>query len=132
MRAEIERSLELAGERSPDITPLVYAKLFARHPEMEALFIRDKNGQVRGEMLARLIEAILDFLNGDHYATNFLKCEIVTHEGYGVPPDVFPKFIEALATTVQELAGEAWTPATSESWTVLLARLTPPQANPAG
>jgi hemoglobin-like flavoprotein len=131
MRAEIERSLELAGERSPDITPLVYEKLFARHPEMEALFIRDRNGAVRGEMLARLIEAILDFLDGDSYATNFLKCEIVTHEGYGVPPDVFPKFIEALVTTVQELSGEAWTPVTEESWTALLREITPPQPQPA-
>ncbi|HEY1708238.1 MAG TPA: globin [Rhizomicrobium sp.] len=128
MRAEIERSLELAGERSPDITPLVYEKLFARFPEMEALFIRDRNGAVRGEMLARLIEAILDFLDGDTYATNFLRCEIVTHEGYGVPPDVFPKFIEALVTTVRDLSASDWTPVTEDSWNTLLARLTPTQS----
>jgi hemoglobin-like flavoprotein len=52
---EIERSFEIAAERAGDITPLVYQRLFAQHPEMEALFVRDTTGAVRGEMLAAAI-----------------------------------------------------------------------------
>lgn len=124
--AAITKSLELAAEAAGDITPLVYQRLFAQFPEMEPLFVRDTTGIVRGEMLARLIETIFDFLDGDHYATNLIRTEIVTHEGYGVPPDVFPKFIEALATTVQASAGAGWTVEMNENWMALLAALKVP------
>ena len=53
----IEASLELAAERCEDLTPLVYERLFREHPEMEALFWRDTNHAVKGEMLARVFEA---------------------------------------------------------------------------
>src|SRR4029078_6630799 len=86
----IETSLELAAERFGDITPQVYERLFARFPEMQPLFVRDTPGLARGEMLSRAIELIFDFLGPDHYATNFVRAEVVTHEGYGVPPEVFP------------------------------------------
>ena len=80
-------ALERAGEVGGDITPLVYARLFAAHPEMEALFVRDTDGSVRGEMLMRVFEAILDFIDRRAYAALMIQCEVVTHEGYGVPPE---------------------------------------------
>ena len=60
--ALVVASLELAAERAGDLTPLVYTRLFAEQPQMEALFWRDKTGQIKGEMLARVFEAILDFV----------------------------------------------------------------------
>jgi len=51
----IIRSFELAAERSSDLTPLVYARLFRDQPEMEALFVRDKDNSIKGEMLAGVI-----------------------------------------------------------------------------
>jgi hemoglobin-like flavoprotein len=121
---EIEKSLELAGERHGDITREVYARLYARYPEMEPLFVRDTTFAARGEMLARTIDLIFDLLDRDNYASNFVRAEVVTHEGYGVPRDVFPKFFEALVTTLRDLLGPDWSPATGESWNVLLDRLT--------
>ena len=56
------RSLEIAAERGGDLTPRVYERLFAREPAMRALFWRDGNGAIKGEMLARVFEAILDFI----------------------------------------------------------------------
>jgi len=112
----IARSLELAAERGGDITPLVYRNLFARFPEMEALFIRDTTGAVRGEMLARTIETIFNYLEGDTYATNLLRSEIMNHEGYGVPPDTFATFYEVLAATVADLAGPDWSPEMAAAW----------------
>jgi hemoglobin-like flavoprotein len=124
--AAIEASLEIAAERAGDIAPMVYERLFTEHPEMEALFVRDTNGAVRGEMLARLINAIFDYLGSNHYATNFIGTEIVTHEGYGVPRDVFPKFIEAVSATVQASCGSAWTNDMDAGWRDLLRGLTAP------
>jgi hemoglobin-like flavoprotein len=121
--AAIIESLELAGERGGDLTPLVYARLFADHPDMEALFVRDTNGAVKGEMLMRVIEAILDFIGGRTYASHLIQCEVVTHDGYGVPPKVFAVFFGTVAATVREVVGEAWSSEMAAAWRQLLADL---------
>jgi hemoglobin-like flavoprotein len=116
----IERTLEIAAEREPDLTPRVYARLFAAHPEMEALFVRDTNGAVRGEMLARVFEMILDFIDRRAYAAQMIQCEVVTHEGYGVPPDVFGIFFGVVADALREVLGPDWTPAVETAWRAML------------
>jgi hemoglobin-like flavoprotein len=119
----IERSLALAGERAGDITPQVYEKLFARHPDMLALFVRDKTGSVRGEMLARTIDVILDFAQANSYGENFVRCEVVTHEGYGVPREVFPNFFTAITEVLRDVLGTDWSPSMEREWAALLSRL---------
>ena len=119
----IETSLELAAERGGDLTAPVYRRLFAEHPEMEALFCRDHNDAVKGEMLARVFEAILDFAGERRYAAQLIQCEVVTHDGYGVPPDVFRVFFGTVAATLREVLGAAWTPAIDAAWTRLLTEL---------
>jgi len=124
MRAAlIEQTLELAAERCPDLTPLVYERLFAREPQMLALFWRDTNGAIKGEMLARVFEAILDFVGARLYAHHLIQCEVVTHAGYDVPPDVFATFFGLVGEVVREAAGTDWTPAMESAWDRLLADL---------
>jgi hemoglobin-like flavoprotein len=124
MRAAlIEQSLELAAERCADLTPLVYARLFREQPQMEALFWRDKNGAIRGEMLARVFEAILDFIGERLYAHHLIQCEVVTHAGYDVPPDVFQTFFPVVAATLREVLADDWTPQIDEAWRGLLGDL---------
>src|SRR5580658_10814212 len=116
----IEQSLELAAEIGADLTPRVYRRLFAAHPDMEALFVRDTNGAVRGEMLARVFEMILDFIDRRAYAARMIQCEVVTHEGYGVPPEVFGIFFVTVAETLRETLGADWTPEVDASWHLML------------
>ena len=124
MRAAlIEQTLELAAERCPDLTPLVYERLFAREPQMLALFWRDTNGAIKGEMLARVFEAILDFVGARLYAHHLIQCEVVTHAGYDVPPEVFRQFFGVVADTLRDLLGADWTPAFEDAWRSLLADL---------
>ena len=118
--ALISHTLDLAAERSDDPTPLVYARLFAAHPDMEALFVRDTDGSVRGEMLTRVFEMILDFVDRRAYGAQLIQCEVVTHDGYGVPPSVFGAFFDSVADTVRDLIGADWTPAMQAAWTALL------------
>jgi hypothetical protein len=120
--AEIELSLELAAE-SGDPTEAVYERLFAEQPQMLALFWRDTDGSVKGEMLSRVFDAILDFVGPRRYADHMIGCEIVTHEGYDVPREVFATFFGVVARTLREQLGEAWTPAFDAAWTALLAEL---------
>ena len=119
----IVQSLELAGERCDDLTPPVYARLFTEQPEMEALFWRDTSGAIKGEMLARVIEAILDFIGDRVYAHHLIQCEVITHAGYDVPTEVFATFFGIVAATLREVLGEAWTPTIETAWTQLLADL---------
>lgn len=119
----IEESLALAGERVGDLTPAVYARLFAQQPEMEALFVRDVQGAIRGEMLMRVFEAILDFIGDRRYADHMIEAEVITHEGYDVPRNVFATFFGVVASEVQGACGSEWTPAMAGAWRRLLADL---------
>lgn len=121
--ARITESLEQAAALCDDLTPLVYARLFAAHPAMEPLFASDRNRQVRGEMLARVIEAILDFAGERKYAATLIQTEVVTHAGYDVPPAVFGVFFGTVADTLKTLLGEAWTADIDAAWVRLLADL---------
>ena len=121
--AAIEASLELAAERGGDLAPAVYARLFARQPEMRALFWRDGNDAIKGEMLAKVFEAILDFIGRRSYAHHLIETEVVTHEGYDVPRSVFATFFGIVADVVRETCGSDWTPAMDLGWKRMLADL---------
>ena len=121
--AAIEASLELAAERGGDLAPAVYARLFARAPEMQALFWRDTSGTIKGEMLAKVFEAILDFIAERRYAHMLIETEVVTHEGYDVPRAVFATFFGIVEEVVRETCAEGWTPAMASAWTRVLADL---------
>lgn len=120
--AAITRSLELVGERG-DPAPAVYGLLFARYPDMEALFVRDSNGLVRGNMLAEAIGAILDYIDRNAYGGNLMRIEVVNHENLGVPSDVFPAFFTAMRDSFAETLGTAWTGEIDQAWGDLLARI---------
>jgi hemoglobin-like flavoprotein len=121
--AAIERSLEIAAERAGDLTPRVYEVLFERQPEMKAHFWRDQNGAIKGEMLMRVFEAIFDFIGERQYADHLIQCEVVTHAGYDVPPDVFATFFGLVAEVVREACADGWTPQMDAAWGRTLADL---------
>ena len=118
----ITRSIELVAERG-DPPPHVYARVFAAHPEMEKLFVRDTTGSVRGNMLAEAVTAMLDFIDRDTYGSNMMRAEIVNHENLGVPRDVFAGFYATLRDTFAELLGGAWTYEMNAAWDELLVRI---------
>lgn len=123
----IEASLELLAERVGDPGPQVYARLFAEFPEMQALFVRDTTGAVRGEMLAMAFQCLLDMAGSGGgpglYAANMIAAERVNHEGVGVPPEAFARFFPIISETCRELLGEAWTGEVDAAWAELIARL---------
>lgn len=121
--AAIVASLELAGERGGDLTQAVYARLFAQQPEMLPLFIMDKNDAVKGEMLARVFDAILDFIGERRYAHNLISAEASNHDGYNVPRAVFVTFFDVVAETVRDVCAHDWTPEMASGWQALVADL---------
>ena len=121
--AAIEASLEIAAERGGDLSQQVYERLFTRQPEMQALFWRDTSGAIKGEMLAKVFEAILDFIGERRYADHLIETEVVTHEGYDVPRTVFATFFGIVEEVVRETCAGDWTPAMAGAWKRALADL---------
>ncbi|MEW6599220.1 MAG: globin [Pseudomonadota bacterium] len=120
--AEIEASLERLGEHG-DPAPAVYARLFQRHPEFEAHFWRDSDGAVRGEMLARTLLALLDYIGPRAYADHLFATEMMTHEGYDVPRGVFITFLDAIRDTARDQLADEWTEDMDRAWTQMLSEL---------
>jgi hemoglobin-like flavoprotein len=118
--AEIEASLELFAERCADPTPEVYRRLFAAQPEMKPHFRRDTNDAVKGEMLARTFETILDFVGERRFAHNMIGAERSVHEGYDVPREVFVSFFAVLRDTMREEMAADWTAAFETAWAEML------------
>lgn len=123
MSDPVAESLALLAERVGDPGALVYATLFARHPETEALFVMDRGGQVRGQMLAMVLEALLD---GGERLGGLIGIERMNHIGYGVPEDVFDGFYALLMEVVRDALGAAWTAEMEQAWRVRIALLTVP------
>ncbi|WP_156256056.1 globin [Sandarakinorhabdus oryzae] len=127
----LEASLELAVTRSGDPQPAIYARLFALHPAMEAEFWRDGSGRIRGEMLARSFEMVLD-LAAPHapeggqgiggWGSAFLGTEAVTHDAYGIPRAVFADFLPIMAGVIRDTCGDGFTPAMAAAWDLVLDR----------
>jgi len=122
-RTLIEASLELAAERAGDLTALVYDRLFAEQPATKVLFWRDQTGKIKGEMLARVFEAIFDFIGERRYADHLIQTSAAVHTEYDVSPAVFRSFFGVVAATVRDVLGTDWTPATGSAWQRLVADL---------
>ncbi|HPA39081.1 MAG TPA: globin [Phenylobacterium sp.] len=121
--ALITASFELAAEKAGDLTPLVYERLFREHPEMEALFWRDKNHQVKGEMLSQVAVAILDFVGPRRYSSQLIRTEVINHAGYDVPPEVFRLFFGVVRDSMKAVCGADWTADIDAAWSSTLTDL---------
>jgi hemoglobin-like flavoprotein len=123
MSNPIQHSFELAAERCDDLTPLVYRQLFAQHPEAVAMFRRDGGDLVKGSMLAFAIDAILDFAGERSGHFRMIECEVLSHDAYGTPRELFNEFFGAIAATLCELLGSDWSAEIDHAWRELLGEL---------
>ncbi len=119
----ISSSLELVGEKCADPTPLVYERLFRQSPEVKPLFVRDKEGLIKGEMLFQVIECLIDFAGSRAYSANLIPSELRNHENIGVPPEVFATFFRTVMETFRDIAGADWTAEMEQAWDELLGGL---------
>jgi hemoglobin-like flavoprotein len=120
MNNPILRSFEIAAARCEDLTPLVYRRLFRDHPEAEAMFRRDGGDLVKGSMLAFAVDAMLDYAGDRRGHFRMIECEIVSHDAYGTPPELFRAFFRIIAETLRELIGADWSTDIENAWRMLL------------
>ncbi|WIW49261.1 globin [Bradyrhizobium sp. 62B] len=119
----IEISFELAASRCADLTPLVYQRLFDAHPETQAMFRSDGRDLVKGSMLALAIEAILDFAGQRRRHFRLIACEVVSHDGYGTPRELFIAFFAIIRDCLRDLLGDQWSIEIASAWDQLLVEI---------
>ncbi len=119
----ITASLERFGALCADPAPLIYQRLFARHPDFEELFAMDTDGGVRGSMLTTCFECIIGLAEGSPLPRFELQSARLSHQGYGVPEAKLDDMFTAIRDTCRDtLAGE-WTPAMEAAWAAVLAEI---------
>jgi len=116
----IEQSFELAAERCDDLTPLVYCRLHAERPETRAMFRTEGSEFVKGSMLAMTIEAILDLAGERSGKFRMIECEVMSHDAYGTPRELFVAFFGVIARSLQEILGSVWTSEMDQAWQDML------------
>jgi hemoglobin-like flavoprotein len=120
----ITDTLDRVAERVGDPTSLIFERLFADIPELEALFIRDKGGLVRGQMFRVTMEGLLDFLGDRSYGANLIQIERVNHQGLGVEPEMFDRFYRTVMATFKDILIEDWTAEMETVWNRVIGELT--------
>lgn len=116
-------SLEAVAEACEDPVPLVYAKLYERHPEVQQLFILDTDHGARGHMFNEALYCAQDLLGRDVFATTFIASERQNHDGYDISANVFEAFYAVLHDVFRDLTGPAWTAEMDCAWTALKAKV---------
>jgi hemoglobin-like flavoprotein len=122
--AIITATLDQVVQRVGDPVPVVFAHLFRETPEIEALFIRDSDGLVRGQMFQVTMESLLDYLGDRYYGANLIQIERVNHVGLGVDPEVFDRFYFTVMNAFREILGADWTAEMDAVWTRVVEALT--------
>jgi hemoglobin-like flavoprotein len=116
----IHRSFELAAERCEDLTPLVYTRLFDKHPETKSMFRSEGSDLVKGSMLALTIDAILDFAGDRSGLFRMIECEVSSHDAYGTPRELFVASFGVIADTLRDILDADWSPEIDGAWRNLL------------
>jgi hemoglobin-like flavoprotein len=116
-------TLEHTLESEQQFGERFYARLFARHPELESLFKQNSRG-AQSKMFAQKLTAIVDNLDDPEWLRRELGAIARSHAGYGVTPEMYVPVGEALIATVREACAESWSPEAEAAWRTAYAALT--------
>lgn len=116
-------TLEAVADVHGDPRDAIYALLFSRHPELEALFWLDRDGGVRAAMLQQALECLIDHAGEQTTSAVIIAAARQHHHGYGVAPDQFDLFFVVMRDAFRSILGNGWTPEMEDAWEALLEEL---------
>jgi hypothetical protein len=87
------------------------------------MFRRDGGDLVKGSKLAFALDAILDFAGKRSGHFRMIECEVLSHDAYGTPRELFNAFFTVIAETLCELLGPDWSAEMDQAWRELLRQL---------
>jgi hemoglobin-like flavoprotein len=115
----LRSSFELVAERAPDLTARFYAVFFERYPQVKPMFGRNAPARQQ-EMLTQALVAVLDHLEDAPWLTSTLRALGAKHVSYGVRDEMYGWVGESLLVTLEEVAGDDWSPALAAAWSEAL------------
>ena len=108
----LERLVELAGDPQREI----YSLMYSRYPDLECLFVLDKDNSVRGAMLQTALEFVLAYSEKGVINKGDLASWRSHHLEYGVKEDIFGVFFELIRDCVRDNLGSEWTEQMASRW----------------
>jgi hemoglobin-like flavoprotein len=123
-QAEVLRdTLERALAADDTFPARFYERLFAAHPEVQAMFKSHSPGAQR-KMFAQKLVAIVDHIEDPRWVQRELGALAAAHVGYGVTPEMYPWVGDALIATLADACGPEWSPEADVAWRDAYATLT--------
>jgi hemoglobin-like flavoprotein len=119
----LSESLEIVVERVGNPAPQIYERMFKQSPELEPMFVLDRNGSVRAEMIRLCFDALLDLEQEGLYARSLIATELTTHGNNGITPVQFVSLFDTIRDVVREIASEQWQPRHERAWNEVLSKV---------
>jgi methyl-accepting chemotaxis protein len=111
----LQASLAVVAPRAPELIASFYDRLFTAHPEVRHMFPAAMDAQ--HEKLLKAVVALVTHYENPDTLLPVLGPMGARHEGYGVQVEHYAAVAEALLATLNEFAGDAWTPEIEGAWT---------------
>ncbi|MDE2595837.1 MAG: globin [Sphingomonadales bacterium] len=114
-RAAMEQSLDAVAEAGIDIVPVVFARLFAAHPQDRAMF--HNPGASEGAMVTEIMTMLLAQAAGEPWVPMMMRHQVATHHDHGlIPVERYRQTLDLFIDVLAETAGPRWLPAHEQAW----------------
>jgi len=100
--------------RGAEFADRFYAKLFAAHPGVRAMFPQDMTAQK--EKLLLSLQAVVAHLSDPGANLRRLQDLGKRHVSYGARPEHYPLVVAAMIEAMRDVAGPEWNPAIEQEW----------------
>lgn len=111
----LEQSLYAVAESGEDITPHFFGRLFARHPDQEAMFFQPSVSC--GAMANEILESLLALANRESWVSGSIHNLVIAHRCYGdFPLPLYAEVLDLFIETLAELAEERWSAEYEAAW----------------
>lgn len=111
----LRKSFALVVEREPQLTRRFYEILFEWYPRAQVLFSRNARTQ-QEKMLRDALVAVMEHLEDAPWLERELGALGRKHVDYGVTTEMYDWVGKALLATLQEVAGDDWSPELQAAW----------------
>ncbi|NCF45173.1 MAG: hypothetical protein GWP70_10190 [Proteobacteria bacterium] len=118
---QVITALHLLAAKEIDPLAQIYERFFRLCPEARGL-MGHSDEPMRGRMLEQTFEILMD---ADlHGAESYFRWEITNHvTAYGVAPNMYDAYFEAIGQVLAEILGEAWSASLNDAWRMQVANL---------
>jgi hemoglobin-like flavoprotein len=113
---DIQQSLHSILERKDDVATGFYTVFFERYPEVVRYFAEVDLRHQRVLLTMALLIMERNYAHDYPSTAHYLRYLGTKHRGREIPPELYPKFREALLTSLAQFHGADWGPDLARQW----------------